>query len=496
MLNTNKLFIKKNAINEFILLVLFGLLILNIFCSLLAIEIPFIYIHIVAGIFFIFLYSKLFFSEIFVSAYYFLLIVSYFIVGYFGVYSFSYFPNLSLFYARISVAFLHFLPIFVVISLTLHYQRFRKMLLYDYFGIIFFVFYVLVINFLHQNFGMQLIVQIRNFFELFAAFLWGAYVSSKINFKYFYKSIVLIALVVIFFGLFEYFFKYDFWINYFPSYFVALIKKSGTFENGLIGNKAVGIGGKVFFRMSSFFYEPKFAGYNFVFYFLFLVALLKEKLIKLRPILLCYLLCFIFLICIMLTFVKSAWGVLVNSLIILIFLKIVGVNKVRKHPLIWTSITILLGLFSGIGLILFFIKFLGITSTTMAHVQATLEVFQFSPKELLFGKKCEEFDILNSDSGFATIIFSIGFIGYILFTFGIIKILKEVIKNSDFIFLRLIMFSLIIAWFIVLHFKSDVWSPLGNFIIFFTAGLVSNLKIRNYYGRNGAIYRYPYRYRS
>ncbi len=490
----NNRFIVNNISKKHILVLNFGILIFICLISLLVVEIPIIFLWSILVFSFIVFFSKeLATSESFIIFYYFILVISYFLVGYFGIYSFNQSPYVTIFYSRILVGMFHFLPFFIVFGLSIYSKHFRKILLYKYFVIVLLLIYILVINiFIHPNLDMSLIIQIRNFLAPFVAFLWGSYASDKIRLDLFYKSLLFIALIITFFGFFEYWLNYNFWLNFFPCYFVALIKKAGTLDNGLIGNKIIGMGNKVFFRMSSFFYEPKFAGYNFVFYFFFLIALIKERLIRFSPKILGAFCLLVLLLCIILTFIKSAWGVFGISIVILSSLKLIGIKKIEKYKFILTWVLLFLGVFGSIGLILVFLK-LGISSTTITHVRATLNIFNFSFKELLFGRKLENFNILNSDSGLATIIFSIGFVGYFIFTYGIVKILNNILETDSFSFIKLVFFSLIIAWFAALHFKSDVWSPLGNFIIFFTAGVVSNLRMKSYHY---AIYYYSHWNRS
>jgi len=116
---------------------------------------------------------------------------------------------------------------------------------------------------------------------------------------------------------------------------------------------------------------------------------------------------------------------------------------------------------------------IGLGSTANTHLSAALAVFSsINPILFLFGTT-NGFNVLGYDSGFATMIFGIGFFGYLLFLAVLSEMLTYLNRNIHPI--KYYMMALIFAWFGTTHLVSSTWSPMVSFLLFFLVGLSSGV---------------------
>ena len=402
--------------------------------------------------------------------YYFFLCLLYFVVGYLS-WPEDY-TDVDIDAGRKLVAFYQFLPIVfaVLYSLVKRNKQNNKFFLV----LMTFVLYIIVVK--RFSFNAETIVSIRNFTGIFFIFLCGQLIGTYCSEKKIYLRFFYVSLIVSLFGLIEYFWGLDYWAHCFPAKFVSDLKNAGTLDNGVIGNKLIGINHKVYYRLSSFFYTPPHAAYNFVFYALFFPVFFKSF-IRNRSFLFfyCFILFCFYSLLVFMTLIKAGWGQFVIALICYLVLMLFGLDvKVRYLGVKGIVFVMLLAIgIMAIGMWLYFVS--GVVSTGGAHYQAFLQVFHFNIFEILFGINdlTLKFSVLNSDSGFATIVFSIGVAGYVIFVLFFVHVIKSILSNHYNSSVGIMLSSLLVAWFMTLHLTSSAWSVMGNFILFFSAGFFS-----------------------
>jgi len=401
--------------------------------------------------------KEIFSNKIFWVIYYFFLSSEYFLIGYFG----GHYEN-SLFIAKLAVGFFQFLPLIVLIFLLLNKEN-QKIILKNFKFSLFYLIYVIFDIILHNNINLDGLVFFRNFSMFFISFLVGIFLSRFISLPNYFKYLIPIMLVYVLFGYFEQSQGWMFWKDWFNSYFITDLKGAGQSLYGMIGNKTTAIRGKVYLRMTSVYYEPHHLSLTLAYFTFIFYALKKTKLLKISWF--AFLLIFLFLFfALLLTIVKAGYGLFILAFIWVTILKFLKLNSKKLNFFILLLLNIVI-----VSILLFILLNMGLGSTANTHLSAALAVFDLiNPLLLLFGAE-NGFQVLNSDSGFATIIFGIGFIGYFLFMIVLSEMLTYLNKNIHPI--KYYMMSLILAWFGTTHLVSSTWSPMVSFLLFFLIGL-------------------------
>jgi hypothetical protein len=451
----DKLFIndfKEKIINiyifPFLFLPILFLLVSNLFFSLIGILLLISYIF--------YFRKELLYNKIFWVIYYFFLSSQYFLIGYFG----GYYEN-SLFIAKLVVGLIQFLPIYIFLLLLLNRNNLK--IIKNFKFTIFYFIYLILIIVLHNNLNLDGLVLFRNFSIFIISFFVGIFVAKYISISSYFKSLIPLLLVYVLFGYFEQSQGWIFWRDWFNSYFVTDLKSAGQSMYGMIGDKTTAIKGEVYLRMSSVYYEPHHLSLTLAYFIFIFYALKKTKLLHLKWFVFLQLFIFLF-VALLLTLVKAGYGLFILAFIWLYLLKLI--KPKNKKSYFFSMLVINIGI---VGILLFILLNIGLGSTANTHLNAALAVFKLiNPMLLLFGAT-NEFQVLNSDSGFATIVFSIGLIGYLLFLLVLAEILTYLNKNSHPI--KYYMMALVFAWFGTTHLVSSTWSPMVSFLLFFLIGL-------------------------
>lgn len=414
-----------------------------------------------------FIYKK----EMFWVLYYVVLTCVYIITGYFGDVLYDYESHLAVKLGRWFVGAVQLFPFFVLTGLMI--ANFKHVInsLHKLWPVALLIIYLILrVGEIDQTF----FVQIRNFCGIFVAYILGKIVAPILDIRKFFKYILIFAIFVCLFGFFEYVFRLDFWVDMFPARYVSELKAAGTFANGVIGNKLIGINGVLFYRMSSVFYAPPHAAYNFVFFTLMFWSLFSSRIIVAKQNVIPFLVGALFLSCVVLSFIKAAWGQFAIAAFFMTITTKKTVSRWCRNISKTRSLIILISAIGGGILLLILYLGSGITSTARAHLAATLVIFDYGLGNLVFGKPGGGFNVLNSDSGVATIIFTGGLVGYAFVLIGLTEIVRQILKNRANGRAGFAIVGLIAGWFTALHFTSSAWSPMGNFILFFSAGLLSS----------------------
>jgi hypothetical protein len=271
------------------------------------------------------------------------------------------------------------------------------------------------------------------------------------------------------FGYFEISQGWLFWRDCFNSYFITELKNAGESLYGMIGNKTTSMFGQVYLRMNSVYYEPHHLSLTLAYFIFIFYALKKTKLLKIEGFF--FLVLFFFLVfALLLALVKAGYGFLTLSFIWLYILKFLKPSIKQKKKYFFSLLILNIGV---VGILLFIMLGAKIGNTGHTHLAAALAIFDVvNPMLLLFGAP-SEFQVLNSDSGFATIIFGIGFVGYFLFLLVLAEMLTYLNRNIHPI--KYYMMALVFAWFGTTHLVSSTWSPMASFLLFFLIGLSSRV---------------------
>ena len=404
--------------------------------------------------------------------YYFFLCTLYFWVGFPGSIVDHYSHERAVSVGKYFIGAIQYVPFFALLGIVVFSGKHFINAIRGYWLVMLFGVYLVVLN--YGSYDQSFIVEVRNFLGIFVFFMIGRFLAPRIDFHLFFSGLLFVAIVVSLFGIFEYVFRWDFWIDLFPARYVSSLKEAGTDASGIIGNKVIGINGEVYYRMSSFFYTPPHAAYNFVFFTVMFWYLIKDGFIRLSDRHLRYPLILFFGGCAFLTLIKAGWGQLAIAAIFILISTNKKLHAWLRKPTFFKVFSVMMLMVMIAILLLFLYLQSGVVSTGRAHMEATLEIFSFDLKQLALGGANPEFNILNSDSGVATLIFSTGLMGYIMFVSMVILILKQVLENKWNGRAGIAIVALILGWFSALHFTSSACSPMGNFILFFSAGLLSS----------------------
>jgi hypothetical protein len=449
--------IKEKFINiymfPFLFLPFLFLLVSNLFFSLIVILLLIIYIF--------YFRKELLYNKFFWIMYYCFLSSQYFLIGYFG----GYYEN-SLFIAKIVVGLFQFLPMFILLLFLANIYN-LKIIIKNFKFTIFYFIYLILIMVLYNNLNLDGLVFFRNFSMFIVSFFIGIFLARYISISSYFKYLIPLLLVYALFGYFEQSQGWMFWRDYFNSYFISELKGAGQSMYGMIGNKTTKIYNEVYLRMTSVYYEPHHLSLTLAYFTFIFYALKKTKLLQLKWFV--FLQFFIFLfVAFLLTLVKAWYGLFILAFIWLYIIKII--KPKNKKSYFFSMLVINIGI---VGILLFVLLNIGLGSTANTHLNAALVVFKFiNPVFILFGNG-GEFNVLHSDSGFATIIFGIGFVGYFLFLLVLAEMLTYLNRNIHPI--KYYMMALVFAWFGTTHLVSSTWSPMASFLLFFLIGLSSRV---------------------
>ncbi|WP_421865994.1 hypothetical protein [Motiliproteus sp.] len=364
------------------------------------------------------------------------------------------------------VGFVHVLP-FILLPLVVYRISLGTSLAFYFFYIAF----VLSVSLFKSDVKTTAVV-VRNLCLFFTAFVIGSYclIPDEARKSFLYCVLGMLFIIVAFVFLDS--FGVEFWTVWFDSAFVSALKNAATFDNGMISNKWSYNSGIMIYRLSSIFFEPHHFGQLSAFFSVlswsFYESSRKNKLIFLALSVLFFLFC-------MLSFVKTAWMMLVVSYMTYFLL-----HKLYRPGRIKSVLFLLLYCFIGYFLVSAYML-LGIADTASTHLDAMLLSFQLNNfSEYLIGigtvgsgyhagvNAHESFSVLQSDSGLSTIVLSVGFIGLSGFFYLILLVVKQVGFAQK---INRACSSVVLGWFSIIPFVSSGFSPVVVFPLFFTAGL-------------------------
>ena len=322
--------------------------------------------------------------------------------------------------------------------------------------------------------GVISIVKIRNFVLPFIWFYIGLFLAKRYT-RGILRYLFLAAFLSLLGGA-----ALDivggryFWLNIFPTEFIASVKNSPVIAGGLFGNKLSYLAGNIYYRVSGLFVEPHHFGHM-------AVILTGMAAMLGNPVLL-------FLCAALAAFslVKSSclfgaitfWAYVFFSRFRWLFL------WVMKSPVRIFMVFISLG---------FFLVVLGLVgswlipqSTIGTHLEAFFVIAQLPSSSLLLGSHmasvghvsstttATEFSLLQSDSGLASLVFSIGIFGTCLFFFMlsiILFYLGRVCIGSVAVKSGLMVFSMLIGWAAMIPFVASGFTPIVSALPFLLAGI-------------------------
>jgi len=445
-------------------------------CIAYATGLPYLFYPSLVALMLVFLLAMVSDAKVAWPVYYVVLSSIYFWVGY-STWIFGFSTDKYVETGRIFVGIIQYLPFIAMLAYFFLYKKTTRRIKDLYLIWFLFVGYIVLKNISNSS-ALETAIQIRNFVGPLTYFMIGiyvSYVSGAVATKIIYRYIYLFAVIIACFGVLEYLWGQNFWLEYFPAQFVSDLKMAGAGDGGIIGNKLIGINHVVYYRLSSIFYTPPHAAYNLVFFALFFYVYFRSKYIKLSSqsrsvISSLHIICFSILV--FLTLIKAGWGVYVIALLVYFVISRNMSGRAVSISFIKILLLFFLGVFGAIvGVWLYTAS--GVVSTGRAHIAAFMYVFGLPFGKLIFGGHDPNFYILNSDSGFATIVLSIGVVGYSVFFLSICLMIKRILENKNHNKISLMLVSLIVGWFMALHLTSSAWSPMGAFILFFSAGFFS-----------------------
>ena len=376
--------------------------------------------------------------------------------------------------AKVVIGIMHFMPA-VVFALSLVSKTFVGLLTKNFKLTLLYLFYVSVVILIYNYSGdiNDKLVYLRNFTIFIFSFLLGIN-AKKVKPDSFFLAIIVVITLYVVFGFAEQSVGWYFWDKLFNTYFVTELKGSGMSSYGMIGSKTTYWSGDIIIRMSSVYYEPHHLSITLAYMSLLLIGFYMSNMLKLDFFFVSVLFC-VFASALFLTFVKSGYGLFICGCAWWLYFRTMNIygiyrsNKRSKlHFILLSASSVILAFVLTKLLII-----LSIENTANTHLAAAMSVFESKISASMIFGNIEKFQVLNSDSGFATIVHGIGFLGYFLFVMVMAEMLHFLSKQHG--RFRFYGMALILGWFSVTHLVSSTWSPMVSFLLFFLLGLSTNM---------------------